>query len=74
VSASSDKYEQFNCPKCGGHEWGTWNATAKDLSEMTGHCQSTPGCTFTWNRAKDSKYFKTYNSWREAQEAAKAKQ
>lgn len=43
----------FQCPKCGGHKWGT------DLTKNRGHCHGTlqgKPCTFTWKRDEDDKY------------------
>lgn len=67
--------QQFTCPSCGEHQWGT--ATEGETS--TGHCHgyvvATLGvfgdgvqpprrnCSFSWPRTEDAKYFKGTGSF-----------
>ena len=47
----------FKCPRCGGSSFGT------NMNTNTGHCHGDDagdgkeGCTFTWNRSEDRRYF-----------------
>lgn len=41
--------DEFTCPKCGSHEWGT------DLGPPEiGHCHGF-GCHYTWPRTEDAR-------------------
>lgn len=55
--------DRFNCPKCGGHNWGTYGHW-KPEAEWVGHCNgyivqpdgSYIRCEFRWPRTDDHKY------------------
>ena len=51
--------EQFTCPECGSHHFGTSNCTSPS-DKWVGHCHGYIGgqpCRFSWPRTDDSKYF-----------------
>lgn len=61
---------EFNCPKCGGHTWGTVGCT-EPPGQQTGYCNGyvprlskTDGavhigsCGFSWPRTEDWKVFR----------------
>jgi hypothetical protein len=63
AASSSAKGEQFTCPECGSHMFGTSNCNAPDRAAMVGHCHGTEkvlgrSCRFTWKRSDDAQYFK----------------
>lgn len=60
---------EFTCPRCGGHEWGTYFEDGAfnpaDINAGNGLCHGTvvttrsrTVCRFTWPRRDDAKYFR----------------
>jgi hypothetical protein len=54
--------DEFTCPICGSHYFGTYNADDIDINSWIGYCKNErKRCVFTWKRIDDNKYFKILN-------------